>query len=178
MPRILRVVCDAVDRQHVGRRSRVDIMLCPRNGTSSLKLATILSSSRAFTSASDQKYPMRSWTHSKYETVTPPAFARMSGITNIPLSCSILSAFGRRRAVGPLGKDLALDPVGVLRRDLVLGRARCENVALDLQQVLVIDTCRRPDTPRAFCSSADTREPPEYRGRSGCICRRRHPRSR
>ena len=37
--------------------------------------------SREFTSSSSQKNDCRSCTHSKYETITPPAFARMSGTT-------------------------------------------------------------------------------------------------
>src|SRR5437016_12291676 len=40
----------------------------------------MISSSRWLTSCSFQKKPWRSCTHSKYETVTPPAFARISGI--------------------------------------------------------------------------------------------------
>src|SRR2546426_6975209 len=34
------------------------------------------------------------WTHSKYETMTPPAFARMSGITVTPRSRRIATASG------------------------------------------------------------------------------------
>src|SRR5439155_8818519 len=44
-----------------------------------------------FTSSSSQKYAWRSCTHSKYETVTPPEFARMSGTSRIPRSSRILS---------------------------------------------------------------------------------------
>src|SRR6185436_21174700 len=45
---------------------------------------SISSFSFAFTSFSLQKYSCSAWTHSKYDTVTPPAFARTSGITNVP----------------------------------------------------------------------------------------------
>ena len=45
-----------------------------------------------------KKRPM-SCTHSKYDTVTPPAFVRMSGSTGIPRSRKIASASSE---VGPL----------------------------------------------------------------------------
>ena len=50
------------------------------------------------TSCSDQKKDWRSCTHSKYDTVTPPALARMSGMRKIPRSRKISSASG---VVGP-----------------------------------------------------------------------------
>ena len=54
--------------------------------------------SRSFTSSSVQKNCCASCTHSKYETVTPPAFARMSGTTKTPRSRRIASASS---VVGP-----------------------------------------------------------------------------
>src|SRR5215217_4130776 len=79
--------------------------------------------SRSFelTSGSFQKYSWRPCTHSKYETTTPPALARMSGRTRMPLSSRISSA------------------VGVVRGDHLLQRARREHVALQEQQLLVGD---------------------------------------
>ena len=51
------------------------------------------------TSCSDQKKDWRSCTHSKYDTVTPPAFARMSGTRKMSRSRKISSPSG---VVGPL----------------------------------------------------------------------------
>ena len=45
----------------------------------SLNARVTMSFSFAFTSSSFQKYSWSPCTHSKYETTTPPAFARMSG---------------------------------------------------------------------------------------------------
>src|SRR5207253_11470309 len=73
----------------------------PTTPTSTLSLHDALpisrsrSRSRSFTSFSRQYRPMRSCTHSKYETVTPPAFARMSGMMVTPPSESRRSASGR-----------------------------------------------------------------------------------
>src|SRR5438270_697356 len=53
-----------------------------------------MSFSFALTSSSFQKYSWRPCTHSKYETTTPPAFARMSGRTSTPRSSRISSAAG------------------------------------------------------------------------------------
>ena len=58
-------------------------------------------SSRALISEASQKKLSRSWTHSKYETVTPPALARMSGTTLTPRSCRIASAPGVVGALAP-----------------------------------------------------------------------------
>jgi hypothetical protein len=44
----------------------------------------MISFSLSLTSSSRQKNDWSDWTHSKYETVTPPAFARMSGRTKTP----------------------------------------------------------------------------------------------
>jgi hypothetical protein len=49
-------------------------------------------------SSRPQKRRPRSCTHSKYETVTPPAFVRMSGRIGIPRSARIASASSE---VGP-----------------------------------------------------------------------------
>ena len=50
-----------------------------------------------------------------------------------------LVGLGRRRAVGGLGDDLGLDPLGVAGRDLVLERGRDQDVAVDLEDLGVAD---------------------------------------
>ena len=52
----------------------------------------IFSASLARISSRPQKRPPRSCTHSKYETVTPPAFVRMSGRIGIARALRIASA--------------------------------------------------------------------------------------
>ena len=58
----------------------------------------IFSASRVRISSRSQNRRPRSCTHSKYDTVTPPALARMSGTTGIPRSAKIASASS---VVGP-----------------------------------------------------------------------------
>src|ERR1022692_4230171 len=58
-----------------------------------------------FTSISVQKKPYRSCTHSKYDTVTPPALHRMSGMTSTPRANNSLSAPG---VVGPLAASATI----------------------------------------------------------------------
>src|SRR5438105_4129022 len=60
----------------------------------SLKARERIAFSFWLTSCSDQKNDCRSCTHSKYETVTPPALARMSGTRKMPRSRKIASARG------------------------------------------------------------------------------------
>src|SRR5919199_370160 len=60
----------------------------------SLNARVMMSFSFAFTSVSFQKYSWRPWTHSKYDTTTPPALARTSGRTTTPASSRISSAAG------------------------------------------------------------------------------------
>ena len=62
--------------------------------------------SRSFTSSSDQEYAWMSCTHSKYETVTPPALARMSGTTAMPRWAKISSASG---SVGPFAASTMIE---------------------------------------------------------------------
>ncbi len=59
----------------------------------------MISFNLAFTSSSSQYLSSLFCSHSKYETVTPPALARTSGMTSIFLANNILSASG---VVGPL----------------------------------------------------------------------------
>src|SRR6187402_2500362 len=89
----------------VAKRSRADQV--------SSNARTTMSFSFAFTSYSFQKYSWRPWTHSKYETTTPPAFATTSGSTRTPRSSRISS------------------PPGLLER------GGDEDVALELDQLLV-----------------------------------------
>ena len=77
----------------------------------------MMSFSCSFTSSSFQKYSWRPWTHSKYETTTPPAFARTSGRTRTPRSVEDLVRLERRRPVRALADDRRLDLGRVLARD-------------------------------------------------------------
>src|ERR1700682_1982316 len=63
----------------------------------------MMRSSRRLISPSSQKNDCRSCTHSKYETVTPPALARMSGTTMMPRCSRMRSASG---VVGPLAPSM------------------------------------------------------------------------
>ena len=98
-----------------------------------------LSASRRRISSRSQKSRPRSCTHSKYETVTPPAFVRMSGSTGMPRSARIAVAVDRRRAVRALGDEPAAQVAGVRAGDLILARGEHEDVALELEQLLVRD---------------------------------------
>jgi len=61
-----------------------------------------------FTFLLDQKYASFPWTHSKYDTVTPPALQRISGIRNLPLLLRILSAIGVTGAFAASAINFAL----------------------------------------------------------------------
>ena len=50
-----------------------------------------------------------------------------------------LISFRRRRTVGTLGENLTFDSIRILGSDLVFGGTRCEDVALDLEKLLVAD---------------------------------------
>src|SRR5262245_9708760 len=104
-----------------------------------------MSFSFALTSASVQKYSCNPWTHSKYETTTPPALASTSGRTRTPLPSRISSAAG---VVGPLAPShrKRVDAVGVLDRDHLLERAGREDVAVERQELLGVDLLRRSET--------------------------------
>jgi hypothetical protein len=71
--------------------------------------------------------------------VTPPAFARMSGITKIPFSSRIASAPAGRGAVGPLADHPRADLLRVLAGDHVLERGREQDVDVEGEQVVVRD---------------------------------------
>ncbi len=76
------VCCDASARSHMASKER-----------------PMIRRRRTLTSSSAQKSCWRSCTHSKYETITPPALHRMSGTTVIPRWARMRSASG---VVGPL----------------------------------------------------------------------------
>ena len=63
------------------------------------KASLMMRSRRLLISSSVQKNELKSCTHSKYDTVTPPALASTSGTTVTPRSASRSSAAGM---VGPL----------------------------------------------------------------------------
>ena len=54
------------------------------------------------TSFSVQCLPLRFWSHSKYDTVTPPEFASTSGTIGIPFLNNISSASG---VIGPFASS-------------------------------------------------------------------------
>ena len=56
-------------------------------------------------SRSFQKKRWTSWTHSKYETITPPELARMSGIMKTSRSSKMASASS---VVGPLAASVRM----------------------------------------------------------------------
>src|SRR5262245_1405634 len=97
MPRAI-VACYALHRQKVGDRPHMNVALL-RDRADVLVARHHDLIEPSLTSRSDQKKSCRSCTHSKYETVTPPALARVSGSTSTPRSWRISSASG---VVGPL----------------------------------------------------------------------------
>ena len=97
------------------------------------------SASFARISSRPQKSRPRSCTHSKYETVTPPAFVRMSGRTEDPALPQDRVRLERGRAVGALGDHPAAEARRVVGVELVLAGSEDEDVALQLEQLLVRD---------------------------------------
>ena len=104
-----------------------------------------MSFSFAFTSASFQKYSWRPCTHSKYDTTTPPAFARMSGRTSTPLSSRISSAAGVVGPFAPSTMIFAFTCAALSVGDHLLQRTRREHVALEQQQLFVRDRVCAPE---------------------------------
>ena len=98
-----------------------------------------LSASFARISSRSQNSRPRSCTHSKYETVTPPAFVRMSGRIDDPALGEDLVRLDRRRPVRALGDELRTPSGRVLGRDLLLERGEDEDVARQLEQLGVRD---------------------------------------
>ena len=92
------------------------------------------SARRARISSRSQNRRPRSCTHSKYETVTPPAFVRTSGQHENPALGEDRVRLDRRRAVRALGDQLALQVRRVLGGDLILARGEDEDVARTLEQ--------------------------------------------
>src|SRR6516165_5512727 len=80
--------------------------LCLREDAStSPKARVILRSSRRCTSSSSHGIPRWFCTHSKYDTVTPPALHRKSGMTKTLRLCSTMSASG---VSGPLAASATI----------------------------------------------------------------------
>ena len=107
------------------------------------------SASRRRISSRSQKRRPRSCTHSKYETVTPPAFVSTSGRTGIPRSARIASA---ATDVGPFAPSTTSRQrrfAGVRRRHLVLAGREHEDVAVELEQLGVREPCRLEALERA-----------------------------
>jgi hypothetical protein len=65
----------------------------------------MIASRRALISSSLQKKLEKSCTHSKYDTVTPPALASTSGTTRIPLLTQDIVGGRQGRTVGALDHD-------------------------------------------------------------------------
>ena len=125
------------------RRARFACSWVSRNARAILRLR------RSLISSSSQKLACRSCTHSKYETVTPPALARMSGSTMMPRSNRMSSASG---SVGPLAASatiLRANARRVLARDHLLERRRHQHVAVVLEHLAVVVTLAagEPDAP-------------------------------
>ncbi len=55
------------------------------------------------------------------------------------LAVKNLISRGRGWPIGAFGQDFALDPVSILRGDLVLGRCRNQHIALQFQQLAIRD---------------------------------------
>ena len=72
------------------------------------KASCMMRSSRLLISSSVQKKELKSCTHSKYDTVTPPALASTSGTTVMPFSASRSSAAGMVGPLAPSTTSLAL----------------------------------------------------------------------
>src|SRR5450759_4602721 len=85
------------------------------------------------TSCSDQKKDCRSCTHSKYDTVTPPAFARISGTRKMSRSRKIVSASG---VVGPFAPS-------------TISFALTSRNARDVKAKLIVEGANGPTTPEA-----------------------------
>ena len=159
---------------------RRSTFLSARERTTSRNARDRIFVSRSFTSSSVQKNCCASCTHSKYETVTPPAFARMSGTTKTPRSRRISSASS---VVGPLAPSTMrrrADAVGVAARDLVLDRGRESGRRIELEQLPVRDALGAREALEVAVPLHPGCRPSPGRSRSGRGCRpsRRRPRSR
>ena len=102
----------------------------------------MISRSLSLTTRSLQWSRLRSWTHSKYETVNAAGVAqdvRDHELLGLPEDLVRLRG---GRAVGGLGDEPRLDVAGVALGDLVLERGRDEDVAVDLEDLLVADVLR------------------------------------
>ena len=85
----------------------------------------------------------RFFSHSKYDTVTPPALAIDVRNHHDPFLAKHVVGLGRRRAVGAFEDDLRLDARGVLACQHVFERGRDEHVAVELQRIGAAKNVRR-----------------------------------
>ena len=113
-----------------------------------------LSASRRRISSRSQKRRLRSCTHSKYETVTPPAFVSTSGRTGMPRSARIASAATDVGPFAPSATSRQRSRAGVLGGHLVLARGEHEHVAVELEQLRVRDALA-PGKPSSEPCSRD-----------------------
>src|ERR1039457_6407841 len=74
-------------------------------------------------------------THSKYDAVTPPALARMSGITKTCLSPRMSSAAAVAGPLAPSSRDSSLPLLGMRRVDDVPRGRRNQDFAISDQQL-------------------------------------------
>ena len=140
------------------------------------KASPILSASLARISSRPQKRRPRSCTHSKYETVTPPAFVRMSGSDRDAALGEDRVGLERGRAVRALGDHARLDARRVLARHLILARGEDEDVAGQLEQLLVRHRARVGQPSSEPCSAAYALQLRACRARPRRGRRRRRPR--
>src|SRR3989454_5474717 len=87
---------------------RMSTFFVSRMSQTRLNALTMMPSSFSSTSFFVQKNSDRFCTHSKYDTVTPPPLAKMSGITRMPRLCKMSSASG---VVGPFAPSATIFPL-------------------------------------------------------------------
>ena len=134
------------------------------------------SASLARISSRPQKRRPRSCTHSKYETVTPPAFVRMSGRTGIARSAEDRVGLERDRAVGALGDQPAPEPSRVRRRSPGSRAPRARGCRTRARAAPRSRCARRRASPRATRAPSRRRSSSRCRGRPGRRRRRRRRR--
>ena len=139
---------------------------CSASSQTRSKASFSLSTSLARISSRFQKSLPRSCTHSKYETVTPPAFVRMSGRTGSrarresrpPRSSSARSRPPRRACTATRGAFSAVSCSSRAARTRMSHGARAARSSR---------RARRPGSPRACRARRPTREPHRGRAPSG-----------
>ena len=134
---------------------------------------------RVATRSSSQAKPWRLWAHSKYDAVTPPALARMSGTTVIPAIGQDGVGLRRGRAVGRLDHQRCLQRAGPRPRRWRPRARRGHQLGVDGPDVVAAD---RLAPLEAGDRARRVRRGPRAarrRGRPGCTRHRpRRPRPR